>query len=173
MKYSGPNLVLLLSQCLVLAGILSACSFGPSKISKSLEIEPKASEVLAGELVGENPYIYQISIGSDKAFLAAFRECGLKSNVKVLATTRELFIGLKDLHITEVSELPGSQAPLTLARAQASFEDTSLSLISISRREAECVYDITLWTNFTEVNFDLIIQDIQNNFDLLIKRGMK
>lgn len=131
---------------------LFSCSFSSSAQSSFLNIKGSALSELGLERISSNPLIYRLASSSlpSPMFASFIRECPVKSETGLAATTRELFIGFDNLQILTQEEKDLDGTKYYLSRASATIDGTSVSLFSVSMHEEQCVKDGIFWLSGTD-----------------------
>lgn len=127
------------------------------------------------EEVSKDPRVYRIkdpSLGEKKVFFTVIKECPVKEDRTLFATTRSLFIGLEQLNIFRQSELQFENLLLLKSEATAVVEGNRISLLVFSERTQDCVRDLLVWTIASEdkeERWKEIFEDKNRLMDLLRK----
>ena len=132
---------------IVIAAAAAGCSFFGGSSDSSLELLPvPAAAVRAANsaALSESELAYCRSGATDVCF-AVFRQCDLSPRVGGLATTRQFFIGLRDLSIVSQEQQQVLGFALLRTEANARLDHTALHLTIYTQRRSRCSIDLAAW----------------------------
>lgn len=100
------------------------------------------------EELQRSPYLYRLQFQEEalpSLYVTLLEECSLADTLGERATTRQLFIGLKDLAILEQKRITLKGQSVVRSLAEARLEDVPLAMITYSFRNQDCVRDYVSW----------------------------
>lgn len=144
---------------LLLIPLLFSCSFSSSHNSSFISL-PNKQLPYQLELLSKDPEVYTVVdpiIQGEKVFLSLVEECSKKQPIPLEATTRQLFIGIRELTIKKQSEEKIAGHSFLFTRASGNLDNANVELLSVSVATKDCVRDALFWTT----------KEAQNEKDLL------
>ena len=144
--------VLLLSALLPLllggCAILSSLSAKPSESLPLDSLDEGQAADWSLTQLSRRPFVYRLNgpMNGVNLYVTALKECGITASRSTRATTRQLFAGFDSLRFERQELVAIGQNTVLLTIASTSLDGQPIHMASFSRRSAECVFDVVLWT---------------------------
>lgn len=165
----GAKVAVTTPLCLALAGLFVAgcglLSFKSSPSSASVRLSADAPWSVVE--LQKDPYLYRISDPSGNAtgfyFATALHECGVRRDRSLVAVTRQLLVGLRDIsmlkqHVVDTADGRG----MLVSLLDAKLDDANLRLAINTMERDGCLLDLVLWGPRPEgVSSELPAEDLQ------------
>ncbi len=141
---------------------LTSCSIFSEKYSaESLKLELILPESWPASWkisqIDDEPYLYKILIKDPElkneaqkyspTYALSLQECGVGKNASAGATTRQLLVGLKDIHIIRKETFNYNDQRIFYKESTAKLDEHDIKLISYTLREKNCVKDSIIWSD--------------------------
>lgn len=167
-----PAAAVILATCLP---FLISCSFSRSTAITTPAITAQ-NATFQLERVSSDPSVYLVkdsTLGERKVFVSVFKECPVKKDRDLTATTRSLFVGLEQLDITKQSAFQYQDSTILESEATGVVDGQPISLLVYSERTNNCLRDLLLWTRTQDGEdsgkWKEILEDKDRVVDLLRK----
>lgn len=154
---------------IVVAFLHSGCSVFEPVPARSLPIVKAGMPEQVSEL-RKSPYVYLLTFPDrpiPDLYLTVLEECNLAETLSGNATTRQLFIGLKQLSIENQKRLKVGDRTIFRSVARARLEEVPLTVVSYSLRDKDCVRDYVSW--FPWETTQPLLEDMLSPLDTMLE----
>lgn len=86
--------------------------------------------------------LYELNSAEGQIFAASLKECQLADKTSPASLTRQLFVGLDNLHIFTQDREKQNQI---ISEAAASLDGSPILLLAISTKRDNCIFDTIFW----------------------------
>jgi len=163
--FNNESHKLLVAKQLLLGTVLlwlSSCTiiFGGSNQSEIIDLpDLVGSESPFTKGTGEFPVYHT----QDHNYLTAIQECGVQPGKQsALTRARELFVGFKMVRLPDYSKKSLAGLNVDRATVLATLDDTQVTAASyIIIGKNECLYDLVLWTQNSEPDQKVRLNELQ------------
>ncbi len=142
----------LLVTCMAFAISLTSCSifFSDSSDPQHLSLSVASDQNWSIESIQENPALYRLTSreldSTDSYYLTSIKDCSFNKPISTQVTTRQLLVGLTNIHIRHQEKLELGQTPLLISILEADLDSEPLLMACYTVQQGNCITDVVVWS---------------------------
>jgi hypothetical protein len=128
---------------------LSGCGLWTAVFPSLPESQSKALSAPRANLLKQlssSPMLYQVQVEGEPVYLTLIETCDSIKKLNPEASTRRLFVGLRDIEVLHQESIEVRGSPVVTTSVEASYDQSQISLMTLSAWENNCLFDLAFWT---------------------------
>lgn len=129
--------------------VLSGCGLWTAVFPNLPESQSKALSAPRANWLKQlstSPALYQVQAEGEPIYLTLIETCDSIKKLNPEASTRRLFVGLRDIEVMHQESFEVRGSTVVSASVEASYDQEKISLMTLSAWENNCLFDLALWT---------------------------